>query len=81
MFDNVKYMIEEFNENGVSGLRLTDPENDKKALRKFKESLEKELSYVDRIENLKSKNRRLRKSLYAAVSISIVELLLLLAAI
>lgn len=74
-------MIEEFNENGVRGIRLTDPENDKKALRKFKESLEKELSYADEIENLKSKNKRLRKSLYAAVSISIVELLLLLAAI
>lgn len=74
-------MIEEFNENGVRGIRLTDPENDKKALRKFKESLEKELSYADEIENLKSKNKRLRKSLYAAVSISIVELLLLSAVI
>ena len=74
-------MIEEFNENGVRGIRLTDPENDKKALRKFKESLEKELSYAERIESLEVKNRKLRKSLYAAVSISIVELLLLLAAI
>ena len=74
-------MIEEFNENGVRGIRLTDPENDKKALRKFKESLEKELSYAERIELLEVKNRKLRKSLYAAVSISIVELLLLLAAI
>lgn len=74
-------MIEEFNENGVRGIRLTDPENDKKALRKFKESLEKELSYAERIERLEVKNRKLRKSLYAAVSISIVELLLLLAAI
>lgn len=74
-------MIEEFNENGVRGIRLTDPENDKKALRKFKESLEKELSYADEIENLKSKNKRLRKSLYAAVSISIAELLLLSAVI
>ena len=74
-------MIEEFNENGVRGIRLTDPESDRKALRKFKESLEKELSYAERIERLEVKNRKLRKSLYAAVSISIVELLLLLAAI
>lgn len=74
-------MIEEFNENGVRRIRLTDPENDRKALRKFKESLEKELSYADEIENLKSKNKRLRKSLYAAVSISIAELLMLLAVI
>ena len=74
-------MIEEFNENGQGGLRLTDPENDRKVLRKFKELLEKELSYADEIENLKSKNKRLRKSLYAAVSISIVELLLLSAVI
>lgn len=74
-------MIEEFNENGVRGIRLTDPENDRKALRKFKESLEKELSYAERIERLEVKNRKLRKSLYAAVSISIVELLLLSAVI
>ena len=74
-------MIEEFNENGVRGIRLTDPENDKKALRKFKESLEKELSYAERIERLEVRNRKLRKSLYAAVSISIAELLLLLAVI
>lgn len=74
-------MIEEFNENGESGIRLTDSENDRRVLRKFKKSLEKELSYADEIENLKSKNKRLRKSLYAAVSISIVELLLLSAVI
>lgn len=74
-------MIEEFNENGQGGLRLTDPENDRKMIDMWLRDLEKEKSYIETIERLEVKNRKLRKSLYAAVSISIAELLLLLAAI
>lgn len=74
-------MIEEFNENGVSGLRLTDPENDRKMIDMWLRDLEKEKSYIETIERLEVRNRKLRKSLYAAVSISIAELLLLLAVI
>lgn len=74
-------MIEEFNENGQGGLRLTDPENDRKMIDMWLRDLEKEKSYIETIERLQVKNRKLRKSLYAAVSISIAELLLLLAVI
>lgn len=74
-------MIEEFNENGQSGLRLTDPENDRKMIDMWLRDLEKEKSYLETIERLEVRNRKLRKSLYAAVSISIAELLLLLAVI
>lgn len=74
-------MIEEFNENGQGGLRLTDPENDRKMIDMWLRDLEKEKSYIETIERLEVRNRKLRKSLYAAVSISIAELLLLLAVI
>lgn len=74
-------MIEEYNEGGERGIRLTDPENDRKILRAWRDKLEQELSYAERIESLEVKNRKLRKSLYAAISISIAELLLLLAVI
>lgn len=74
-------MIEEYNEGEERGIRLTDPENDRKILRAWRDKLEQELSYAERIESLEVKNRTLRKSLYAAVSISIAELLLLLAVI
>lgn len=74
-------MIEEFNENGESGIRLTDHENDRKIIDMWLRDLMKEKSYLETIERLEVKNRKLRKSLYAAVSISIAELLLLLAVI
>ena len=45
-------MIEEFNENGVSGLRLTDPENDRKMIDMWLRDLEKEKSYIETIERL-----------------------------
>ena len=54
-------MIEEFNENGVSGLRLTDPENDRKMIDAWLQDLVKEKSYLETIERLEVRNRRLRR--------------------
>lgn len=70
-------MIEEFNENGQGGLRLTDPENDRKMIDMWLRDLEKEKSYLETIERLEVKNRRLKRICIATSLLGILLLLML----
>ena len=69
-------MIEEFNENGVSGLRLTDPENDRKMIDAWLQDLVKEKSYLETIERLEVRNRRLRRICIATSLLCILLILM-----
>ena len=64
-------MIEEFNENGVSGLRLTDPENDRKMIDMWLRDLEKEKSYIETIERLevRSQEQKIEANLHCNQSV------------
>ena len=70
-------MIEEFNENGESGIRLTDPENDRKMINMWLRDLMKEKSYLETIERLEVTNRRLKR-ICIATSLLVILLLLML---
>ena len=70
-------MIEEFNENGVSGLRLTDPENDRKMIDAWLQDLVKEKSYLETIERLEVRNRRLKRICIATSLLGVLLLLML----
>lgn len=70
-------MIEEFNENGESGIRLTDHENDRKIIDMWLRDLMKEKSYLETIERLEVTNRRLKR-ICIATSLLVILLLLML---
>lgn len=69
-------MIEEFNENGQGGLRLTDPENDRKMIDAWLQDLVKEKSYLETIERLEVRNRRLRRICIATSLLCILLILM-----
>ena len=71
-------MIEEFNEDGKSGLRLTDPENDTRVLDGWLRSLKRELSYLNIVECLEAKNKRLKYICFVAILISFLLFLMLI---
>lgn len=67
-------MIEEFNENGKSGLRLTEPENDTKMINCWLQYLKIKQSNK-RIEYLEASNKKNKIWCYIATSINILLLL------
>lgn len=74
-------MIEEFYENGEGGLRLTDPENDTKAIDAWLRDLKREKSYIDTIEHLEVKNRKWKRTCLASILLNLLLLLTLTALI
>lgn len=71
-------MIESFvDENGEGGLRLTDPENDRKVIDAMLRETEEKLHYEEAIEKLERSNRNL-KILCCITTIASVLLFLML---